>query len=812
MLNAKFILVLFLALGAMAVDGSLAQTPSEKVVYKAGLAHVPGLMFRNPDGTPGGFPCEILAAAARDEGIELEWVDGTWPELFNKLKAGEIDVLPGTQFSRERAQYLDYLSEGLCAMWGEMYLRKGTSFNGLDDLRNKRIGLVMADNNAAEFRKFIRGFEIPYHLVEFSSHHESIVALSKEEVYAIVGPQVALLGDLAKDLKRTGLVFNPTELSIAFPKGKAAELRKALDHRIMIYKANPNSTFYKQYRSLRESVLSPRREPIPPWVWTILVSMGSLLLLVLLFLALLRFQVRRATHEIRCGQVALRDREQNLATTLNSIGEGVLVADCDGIILRINPVAQALVGVSAERAIGLPLKDVLHILNPTTREPLGDLVAMTLAAAKPIKLLDRAILISRYGDEFWVSDSAAPILHPSGGQLGVVIVFRDVTADIHKEEQLLHSQKMDAIGQLAGGVAHDFNNALMGIMGFAELLAQSVSGEDESSYCHEIMTASKRAAQLTRQLLTFARKDHRVSIPIDVHTVILDSMRILKRSIDKSIAIETHLDAKRPVVLGDGSQLQSAIINLGINSRDAMPQGGIFAVSTFDVSLSSAQASALRETFPAGDYLRIMVRDTGEGMDEVTRRHVFEPFFTTKETGRGTGLGLSAVYGMIESHGGAVTLKSEVGKGTSFDLYLPLADADVVVPEDKLAARRPAHAAGTILLIEDEPAVRKVCEGLLSHMGYHVRLAEDGITGLELYQTHGEDIQAVLLDVMMPGINGLQVFRELRKMNSTVKIIIASGYADAEHIQQFEKTGADGFISKPYDRKTLADTLAKVLG
>ncbi len=506
------------------------------------------------------------------------------------------------------------------------------------------------------------------------------------------------------------------------------------------------------------------------------------------------------------------DREQNLATTLNSIGEGVLVADCNGKILRINPVAAAISGWPIEKALGLPLAEVLHIIHPITREPLGDMVAMTLDAGQPIKLLERAILISRYGDEFWVSDSAAPILKMNGEALGVVIVFRDITQDMQKEEQLLHSQKMEAIGQLAGGVAHDFNNALMGIMGFSELLSQSVSGEEERSYCQEIVTASKRAAKLTRQLLTFARKDHMVTTPINVHAVIQDSIRILQRSIDKSIAIETHLNARRSVVLGDASQLQSAIINLGINSRDAMPDGGVFEITTSDVTLDDHQAASLRETFSHGTYLKVSVRDTGEGMDEQTRRHVFEPFFTTKETGRGTGLGLSAVYGMIESHGGAVALKSELGKGTLFDLYLPLTDIDFLPDPPETSAQTTSQATGTILLIEDERPVQKVCEAILSRLGYRVRIASDGMSGLEVYQDHHEDIVAVLLDVIMPGINGWQVFQELRKMNPAVKIIIASGYTDAEQKQRFTKAGANGFISKPYTRQTLLNALSAVLG
>ncbi|MBT3278663.1 MAG: transporter substrate-binding domain-containing protein [Phycisphaerales bacterium] len=805
----RFIVVMCLVAHFVCGEG-VGDVAVAKKTYRAGLPHVPGIMYRNLDGTPGGFPCEVLAAAARDEGISLEWVDGTWAELLKKLKAGEIDVLPGTQFSRERAQYLDFLSEPLFNMWSEMYIRKGESFSGLDDLRNRRIGLVAEDNNAKGFQTFIRGFEIPFHPVEFASHRAAIKALARKEVYAIVGPQVALLGELAHDLTSTGLVFNPTELSIAFPKGKAVALRKALDKRIAEYKANPSSVFYKHYRALREPMFQRETRVIPPWLIATVMVLLVLLFLVVLFLALLRYQVRRALREVNRSQRALRERENDLCTTLDSIGEGVIVTTCSGEIVRINPVAAELVGWEATEAVGQNVADVLRIIDPGTRERLDKLVPRALAGKKPVQLIDRAILISRDGTEHWISDSASPIFKDSGNPFGVVIVFRDVTDEIHKEEQLLHSRKMEAVGLLAGGVAHDFNNMLMGIMGFAELLAGSVEDEDQKEYCGEIMTSAHRAAKLTRQLLSFARKEHIVPRAVDVHAVIRDSIRILKRSVDKSIEIQTDLQASEPVVLGDASQLQNTFINLGINSRDAMPNGGVFAIRSEEVTLGASQAQTLGDGLLAGDYLRISVWDDGEGMDEKTRQHVFEPFFTTKEVGHGTGLGLSAVYGMIESHGGAVTLKSAPGEGACFEIYLPRADVDL--DETRVGDTLPMfHTEGTILLIEDEPAVQKVCEAILMRMGYKVLVAQDGLTGLEMYESYASEIKGVLLDVIMPGINGWKVFQELRKINSAVKILIASGHADSELKTKFKDAGANAFISKPYSRDTLANALMEVL-
>ena len=385
----------------------------------------------------------------------------------------------------------------------------------------------------------------------------------------------------------------------------------------------------------------------------------------------------------------------------------------------------------------------------------------------------------------------------------IFILIEDITERRSLERRLRQSEKMNAIGQLAGGMAHDFNNQLSGILGNAELLANRLEDPVLSRYAQSIIRTTLRAADLTKQILAFARKGKYVSQAMNLHTVISEAILLLQHSIDPRIVIHQHLTAKPSHILGDATQIQNAILNLAFNARDAMPLGGDLTIATSVVELPGSTGLT---DIPAGKCLRLQVIDTGHGMDAHTLHHLFEPFFTTKEPGKGTGLGLAAVYGTVRNHHGTITVTSTVGRGTTFDLYFPLLSTPVPLPpssEPKIKTRSISERGHQILLIDDEAVVREVACKMLEGLGYQVTVCSDGVQALDLYRSDWKRFDLVLLDVVMPHISGREVFERLVAINPAVKVLVISGYSLAGDVQELLHQGASGFIQKPFQMAAL---------
>ncbi len=387
------------------------------------------------------------------------------------------------------------------------------------------------------------------------------------------------------------------------------------------------------------------------------------------------------------------------------------------------------------------------------------------------------------------------------------IAFLEITEQRKLAQQLNQAQKMDAVGQLAGGIAHDFNNVLAGIIGAAELMSFSLK-EDEKSrkYLGIIQESSERAADLIRKLLAFGRQNNIASTPVDVHVAIKEAIALLECSIDKKIEIEQKLDAHSSMVVGDIAQLQNVIINLGVNSSHAMPDGGLFKVTSKVVYIDEIECKAY--SLEPGNYIKLEVSDTGVGINPENLQKVFEPFFTTKEQGKGTGLGLAASFGIIQQHKGAISVYSEPDVGAIFHILLPLTD---VAGIPKARTQILAHGSGRILIIDDEQVIRVTATAILESLGYETVTAVNGQEGLEIYEQEFEKIDLVLLDMIMPVMNGRECYSRLKEINPDVKVILASGFSKEEDLHQMKKSGLSGFINKPYGVATLSQLIKKVM-
>ncbi|MBD3418958.1 MAG: PAS domain S-box protein [Chitinivibrionales bacterium] len=386
----------------------------------------------------------------------------------------------------------------------------------------------------------------------------------------------------------------------------------------------------------------------------------------------------------------------------------------------------------------------------------------------------------------------------------------DVTESRALEEQARHSQRMEAIGQLAGGVAHDFNNILGGIIGYCDVISLKADPGESGAYIKKIKHSAQNAAHLTRQLLSFARKARVEMNILGVHALVANVKDLLERTIDKRITVSSQFEATRDSIEADAGQLESVLLNIGLNARDALPEGGDIVFGTRNITITDTDAAYGTFTLAPGQYIRIDISDTGTGMDEATKKRIFEPFFTTKEPGKGTGLGLASVYGTIKQHHGYITVKSKQDHGCTFAIYLPLAGVDAHCEAQSLPAVS-RNGKGTVLLVDDDELLLDSSMNVLVSCGYEVLAASNGERGVQVYRENRSSIDAVVMDVIMPGLSGLECFLKLKSLNNEVKAIAISGYSDYALQAQLKEAGVVAFVGKPYEGADLVRALQEIL-
>jgi signal transduction histidine kinase/CheY-like chemotaxis protein len=395
------------------------------------------------------------------------------------------------------------------------------------------------------------------------------------------------------------------------------------------------------------------------------------------------------------------------------------------------------------------------------------------------------------------------------GQECTIAIFRDVTEQKTLEKQLRQTQKMEAVGQLTGGIAHDFNNLLGVIIGYSEILEHRLPpGDPLHKECLQIKKAGQSAASLTRQLLAFSRQQVLEPKVLDINAIVLNVEKMLQRLIGEHIDLRTNLDHALGSVKADQNQMEQVIINLAVNARDAMPQGGKLLIETANVDLDEDYARRHPPQLP-GAYVLLSVADTGMGMDAETQSHIFEPFFTTKEVGKGTGLGLATVYGVVRQSGGHIWVYSELGQGTTFKIYLPRAGQTAGLQHPLPSPAEYLRGSETVLLVEDEEALRELTRSLLEGAGYTVLEAELPEAAIEIALRHGGPIHLLLTDMVMPGMTGRDLGTKLAPIRPEMKVVYMSGYTGFTHAGLADSEIA--LLGKPFTREKLLRKLREAL-
>ena len=414
------------------------------------------------------------------------------------------------------------------------------------------------------------------------------------------------------------------------------------------------------------------------------------------------------------------------------------------------------------------------------------------------------------GEPRWEFVQVSAIRNPAGAVTNFLMLREDITERKTLEAQLRQAQKLESIGTLAGGIAHEFNNLLSVINGYSELLL-SRPGNDEKAqrFLGEIFKAGQRAVGLVRQILTFSRKVETLLAPLELNQLIRELASMLQETFPRTIVFDFRLAPALPALLADQNQVQQILMNLCVNARDAMPQGGTLSLVTEQIP---GRDLARLGADPTRTYQCVRVQDTGVGIPPAVQQRIFEPFFTTKEKGSGTGLGLAVVEGIVSRHGGLIDLRSAPGQGSTFSIYLPEAAAPAGAAPEQAAAKAVRPRTGRVLIVEDEESLRNLTQGVLEARGFTVRTVDDGAKALDFLEVHAREIDCIILDVNMPRLNGISVFQVIRQKYGNIGVIVVSGYLSGEIKQQFLDLGQDVFIHKPFRVDDIIAKVHQVLG
>ncbi|PCJ60003.1 MAG: hypothetical protein COA79_09355 [Planctomycetota bacterium] len=490
-----------------------------------------------------------------------------------------------------------------------------------------------------------------------------------------------------------------------------------------------------------------------------------------------------------------------LSNIIDSMPSILIGVDAEGKVTQWNRTTEMATGINTSSAIGRVLSDVFPVMAPEMDKILKSIKNRVVSNQQ------KKLRLSEDG-AYYEDITIYPLI--ADGVEGAVIRIDDVTKEHELEEQLHQSSKMDAIGQLAGGVAHDFNNMLSGIMGAAEIIQSKVDSADTMSnkYIDMIILTVNRAADLTSKLLAFSRISDMTFERLSLHKTIDDAVTILQRTLDKKIQISIKKEAKNDTLLGDPSELENAIINIVINSSQAMPNGGAVFIETKNIVLDKNECEMSRFEMEAGEFIEVVIRDEGCGISLLNQQKIFEPFFSTKDLEKGTGLGLSAVYGAVQSHHGAIYVDSKEGEGASFQILLPSTDESLDTKNEKKVL---VQGTGTILLVDDDEIIRLTGEYLLQDMGYNLILAKNGQEAIDIFKEKYREIDLVLMDMIMPIMNGREAFIEMKEIDSECKVVISSGFTKDENMFQLEKLGLSGYIHKPFSRAELSQLLSEIM-
>ncbi|SNB45170.1 transporter substrate-binding domain-containing protein [Geobacter sp. DSM 9736] len=741
----------------------LAASPAERIVRVGAFSYYPAI-FQDRDGSVKGFYVDTLEAVAKREHWKLQYIFGSWSDGLDRIRSGEVDLLTSVAYTEERATFMDYGKVPLLTVWGELYVPRQSPVVDIRDVRGKTVAVMSGDFNGKNFQNQMKSFDIPCTYREYASFDEVLQAVRDGKADAgVVNNTFGSAMSHNYQLKSSGFIFNPFDIHFAVAKGKNGDIMATLDRYLGAWRRVEKSPYHLA-RAKWGHGSAGMMPVLPNWLP---YAVGAAVLLAgaaIFFIALLRYEIRRKTSSLR------RSKEE-LELFFNLVPDLVCIASPQGHFQAVNTAWEKTLGYTRDELLQHPLIDFVH---PEDRGKTQTEMQRQLGGEETMQLVNR--YRGKDGTYRWLEWAASPAL---GGVL--YAVARDITDRMKMEERLRHSQKMEAVGLLAGGVAHDLNNILQIVLGNAYLAKSKLDHAGaETHHVDQIASAVERGTTLTQGLLAFSRKQNLVVNLTDLNTIIRQSISLGRRLVEESVKLNHRLADEPLPVRADENLLQQVIFNLITNARDSLPGSGEITIRSWKEEVGSTfpeSGVVFPSTRPAGWYAGIGVADNGTGIPPESLPNIFEPFFTTKEVGKGSGLGLAMVHGTVIQHGGFILVLSVPAGGSEFRVYLPLQEESEDCFTEVAVEKGVPGGRGTILVAEDDADVRKVVVAALSDAGYRVIDAEDGNRAVEIFRQRGGEIDCVLVDAIMPGLNGKETLDTIRCIRPEIPYLFLSGYS-----------------------------------
>ncbi|MHB8788331.1 MAG: ATP-binding protein [Desulfobulbaceae bacterium] len=768
---------------------------------RVGLYENKPKIFTGENGRAAGIFAAVLEEIARREQWDVTYVPCNWHECLAALDEGRIDLMPDVALSSERDGTFDFHREAVIESWSQVYVNRRKPAATWSDLNGRRVALLKGSVQQTTLERMINGLGYSISIVEANSYEEAFALAAKGSVDAVVTNHFFGSSSYREyGLQSTALVFNPVSLYFATDRGARPDLLEAIDRNLRAMKSEAGSAYY---RELARWLERPPRVAVPRYLVWVLGAISGLLALAFLMILVLRRQVRSRTEHLVQANETLRESEEKFRSLFQNHAAVKLITDPDsGTIIDANEAAVAFYGWPGEQLRRMRIQDI-NILSPEQVEAETEQVKARPGVHFELRhrLADGSIR------DVEVLSSTIAIR----GKRLLHSIIHDITEHRKLEEQYRQAQKMEAVGRLAGGVAHDFNNILGVIIGYAELALERVGqGDPLRDDLQEIHTAAERSRNIVQQLLAFARKETIAPEVLDLNVTVESLLKILRRLIGEDIDLTWRPGNGLEPVFIDPSQLDQILANLCVNARDAIADVGRITIETTMVTFDDAYCSE-HLGFVPGRFTLLSVSDDGCGMDCETLDKIFEPFFTTKGEGEGTGLGLATVYGIVKQNNGFINVYSEPGEGTTFRVYLPI-QAGGVPEEHRQTLETTRQGSGeTLLVVEDETSILKLIEQVLTNNNYRVLTAQTPSEALRKAAAHKGVISLLLTDVVLPEMNGRELSEKLTTLYPGLKCLYMSGYTANIIAHRGVLDKGFHFIPKPFSTRVLADKIRKVL-
>lgn len=786
-------------------------------IVKVGLYNNKPLVFVDDGGEPKGIFVDLLEHIAAKEKWRLEYISGSWSDCLDRLESGEIDLLAAAAYSDERAKRFDYTYETVITNWAQVFVKRNSGLKSLLDLDAKKIAVKMDDIHLLSIRDLTSKFNMQCRFIETDEYDTVFELIEVGRVQAgVVNRMFGIQNKVDYLVQETPIMFNPIEVRYAAPKSLSLDLLSAIDIHLRKMQTEKDP-FYTQ--TMNRWLVSPSEWILPDWVKYTLAGIGFILLMFVARNFALRIKVNKRTKALYSAnnklnaEIQIRQKAEEAlrkyAKIVASSTDHMAMIDLSYAYQAINDAALKAINKRREEVLGRKYRELLGDASEWELHKQKLDRAFSGQVVKYRAWMDFPIIGRRYMDIVYT-----PYTQTDSSIAGCVVNSRDITERYELELKLENAQKMEFMGTIAGGVAHDLNNILSGIVSYPELLLMQLPEDSPLAEPINIIKKSgERAAVIVQDLLTLARRGVANKQPVNLNEIIslfLKSPECSEiKSFHPNVCISTALADQLNAVSGSSVHLSKSVMNLVSNAAEAMPDGGQITITTRNIAIDDALAGA--SDLLKGEYVLLEIADTGIGISKEDLQRIFEPFYTKKVMGRsGTGLGLAVVWGTVMDHYGHIEVDSDEKNGTVFRLYFPVSHEKAELISQIKDIHKYKGNGDTILIVDDIEEQRVIASKILSELEYTVAAVPSGEDAISFLHKHRVDL--VLLDMLMPpGIDGLDTYQEILKINPNQKAIIVSGFAETDRIKDAIDLGIGQFIKKPYTISEVGSTVKAVL-